>query len=224
MCGFCLTTMAFLLPETARKIVGNGSLPVSKLYKLPFSNVIGYRTCSTKIVPRTSRECHVPNPWLCISILFYKDVAIIVGTVGILYMTCVCVQASLSSIYINLYGFGELQSGLIYLPYGLGCALAAFLTGEKLKKVSFGSQVIVLILIQGKVLDRDYRHTAKASGIAIDTVRGDDISRFPIEKARLRSIFYPITAGLIALLGYGWSLEKKVVCQYPRQQSIFNIL
>lgn len=145
--GFCLVAMVFLLPETARKIVGNGSSPVSRLYKLPFSNITGYRTCSIKTIPRTSRECHVPNPWFCISTLFYKDVAIIVGTVGILYMTCVCVQASLSSIYINLYGFGELQSGLIYLPYGFGCALAAFLTGEKLRKVSFSNQLIVLTLI-----------------------------------------------------------------------------
>lgn len=69
-----------------------------------------------------------------------------------------------------------------------------------------------LIIHTGKILDRDYRHTAQANGLVIDNVHGDDLSKFPIEKARLKSIFYPIIVGAIATVGYGWSLESKTVC------------
>lgn len=67
----------------------------------------------------------------------------------------------------------------------------------------------------GKILDRDYRHTAKAHGLSVDNVHGDDLSQFPIEKARLKSIFYPIVAGAVTIVGYGWSLESKTVCTFP---------
>ena len=69
-----------------------------------------------------------------------------------------------------------------------------------------------LIIHTGKILDRDYRKTAKAHGHVVDSVHGDDLSHFPIEKARLKSIFYPIVAGAVATVGYGWSLESKTVC------------
>jgi hypothetical protein len=44
-------------------------------------------------------------------------------------MTLTCLQASLSSLFIEIYGLNELQAGLIYLPFGIGCAVAAFGTG-----------------------------------------------------------------------------------------------
>lgn len=61
------------------------------------------------------------------------------------------------------------------------------------------------------MIDRDYRHTAKLNNFTIDQVRGDDLSRFPIEKARLKSFFCPLIIGSIAIAGYGWSLVAKTV-------------
>jgi hypothetical protein len=60
-------------------------------------------------------------------------------------------------------------------------------------------------------MDWDYRCTAKNFGLAIDTVAGDDMSQFPIEKARYRSICLPIVIGSVCTLGYGWSLLTQVV-------------
>lgn len=68
-----------------------------------------------------------------------------------------------------------------------------------------------LMTYAGKIMDRDYRQTAKSHGIFVDNVHGDDLSQFPIEKARLKSILYPIVAGAVATCGYGWSLESKTV-------------
>lgn len=209
--------MAFLLPETARKIVGNGSLPTSGVHRLPIPQIIGLQTSiRTTTLPTSRGQCHIPNPFLCIATLFHKDVAIITSTIGVLYMTSVCIQASLSSIFIDLYHLGELESGLIYLPFGFGCALAAYFTGEI---IAYDTSCVIKAFNYslwplGKILDKDYRHIADVYEIIIDTVHGDDILGFPIEKARLRSILYPIVIALVALLGYGWSLDRKAVCAF----------
>ena len=63
----------------------------------------------------------------------------------------------------------------------------------------------------GKLLDRDYRLTAKENRFEINNKSGDDLSNFPIEMARLRSVWYPVTINIIAIIGYGWSLKAKSV-------------
>lgn len=52
---------------------------------------------------------------------------------------------------------------------------------------------------------------AKLHNLVVDDIHGDNLFTFPIEKARLRSIIYPIVAVLPATIGYGWSLNFKAV-------------
>ena len=66
-------------------------------------------------------------------------------------------------------------------------------------------------MLPGKILDRDYRITAKAHNITINKVEGDDLLTFPIEKARLRSVFIPIGIVIVSAIGYGWSLFTRAV-------------
>lgn len=61
--------------------------------------------------------------------LLRKDSAIVLVALGIQYMTYTCLQASLSTVFMDIYGFNQLQAGLIYLPYGIGCATMAFCAG-----------------------------------------------------------------------------------------------
>ncbi len=63
----------------------------------------------------------------------------------------------------------------------------------------------------GKVMDRDYHLVAKVHGLTVDKVKGDDLSKLPLEEARLRSIWYPIAIAVITLAGYGWALHVKAV-------------
>lgn len=60
-------------------------------------------------------------------------------------------------------------------------------------------------------MDRDYRVTAKAYGITIEKVKGDDLADFQIERARFRSSGYLITLAIATIIGYGWALDTKVV-------------
>jgi hypothetical protein len=60
-------------------------------------------------------------------------------------------------------------------------------------------------------MNHDYRVTARRYAITIDTVGGDDLTTFPIQKARFRSIWYSISVAGAGTAGYGWALHSKVV-------------
>lgn len=66
---------------------------------------------------------------------------------------------------------------------------------------------------KGKVLNRGYRLTSTAHNFVIDELRGDSLSNFPTEKARLRSDWYLIILCAVCIAGYGWSVDRKMV--YP---------
>ena len=61
-------------------------------------------------------------------------------------------------------------------------------------------------------MNRDYRFTATANGVAIDKIKGNDLAQFNIEYARFRSSWYLIALAITTITGYGWALTVKVVC------------
>lgn len=70
----------------------------------------------------------------------------------------------------------------------------------------------------GHLMNWDYRRTARDHNIVIDKVAGDDMSRYPIEKARYRSICYPVVISSAGIAGYGWSIHAHTVSQViPRR-------
>ena len=127
--GGCLIALVVFLPETARQLVGNGSIPARG------ANRSFHSLLNRSKIPINSREeiearpLRFPNPLKSLYVLFEKDTALIVLVNGIFYMTYGCIQASLSSLFIDIYGFKELEAGLIYLPFGFGCLIASFISG-----------------------------------------------------------------------------------------------
>jgi hypothetical protein len=63
----------------------------------------------------------------------------------------------------------------------------------------------------GRVMNRDYKLTAKAHQFTIDERGGDNLSDFPIEKARLRSACYLVPMVALCILAYGWAVQQKMV-------------
>jgi predicted MFS family arabinose efflux permease len=130
--GLCLLLIVLFLPETSRLIVGNGSIAMAWYHQTALSLL--RRTCSdvqskSDAESHPKRKFHIPNPITCLKVLFHRSTALIVLVNGIFYMTYGCIQASMSSLFIQLYAFNQLEAGLIYLPFGAGCALASFLSG-----------------------------------------------------------------------------------------------
>lgn len=127
--GLCLLLIITCLPETARNLVGNGSIPPRGINRSVLScmtNSIAMRHQPALVKPRLQ----IPNPVRCLRIVFHKDTGIVLVANAVFYTNYSCLQASLSPLLMNLYGLNALQAGLTYLPYGIACAVASFLVGK----------------------------------------------------------------------------------------------
>ncbi|KAJ4319202.1 hypothetical protein N0V84_006484 [Fusarium piperis] len=191
--GFCLLAMTLALPETHRAYVGNGGTRPARLYRPVVSRIMrpwkGDR--GLKIPPPPCKPPTVPNPIKSLRILSRKDVAVSIMPGSFLYTVYCCIRASLATTLMEVYRLNKWQAGLIYLPFGLGA--------------------IASTLVSSKWIDHDYRVVARAHGLPINKVSGDDLLRFPIEQARIRSVFLPTFCAFASVLAYGWLVDKDTV-------------
>ena len=101
--GVCLVLVVLFLPETSRKIVGNGSVRPPKHLTLP-----------VRCVFRHWKEDHVaikrgrwPNPLRSSAMLLRRDNAVITLACGLLYAVYTCVNASLSVLFVDIYHLNQ---------------------------------------------------------------------------------------------------------------------
>ncbi|KAK7953855.1 hypothetical protein PG988_014549 [Apiospora saccharicola] len=182
----CLLLMVFMLPETSRRIVGNGSIRPPRHLRLPTPTLMRHwkeEGCE----PATVWE--IPNPLKSLRILVRRDNATIILACGILYVIYTCVNASLSVLFIDIYGLNQWQAGLIYLPFGLGGTVSTFFSGP--------------------LLDNAYRKARARRRLPTNKVSGDDLDSFPIEKARIGVIWVPMALTTISVVTFGWVLQLR---------------
>jgi hypothetical protein len=180
--------MAIFLPETSRNIVGDGSTAPPKYLRLPVPRIMRHWK-DTEIVQ--SPKWRIPNPLKSLTILFQKDNAVIILACGLLYVVYTAINASLSTLFVEIYKLNQLQAGLIYLPFGLGGVLSAF--------------------ISGRVLDRAWRNARTTLGLPTDKSLGDDLDNFPIERSRLRVVWIPMLVTTLTVITFGWVLHYRKV-------------
>jgi len=205
-----LLLIGMALPDTARSIVGNGSVEVAGWRRTWWSMLKGKRKgCKSRKdgannmgedgeekgvhtggILDTGKKFRMANPSACLRILFWRDTALVLWMSSSPHAVWYCIQTSIPLIYKDTYGFNELQIGLTYLPGATGVILGSYLNG--------------------KMMDRNYRVTARSIGRTIDKVSGDDLDDFPIEKARARGSYYLLIVYTCALAGYGWVLRRRV--------------
>ena len=192
--------------ETGRNVVGNGSLTATgwnRTWWIMLRTVIAKRQydkpdLSAERNEEGDREAEVvnedperrirlANPFACLRIIFHKDVALVLWMAASPYAVYYCVQTSIPPIFKNVYHFSDFQIGLSYLPGGVGVVVGGYLNG--------------------KMMDRNYRKTAKEINFIVDCVSGDDLNHFPIEKSRSRDSYFLCSIYICALIGYGWSVE-----------------
>ena len=63
-------------------------------------------------------------------------------------------------------------------------------------------------------MDRDYRTVARAHNFPVDRVKGDDLTNFHIERARLRSSWYFLALTVVSVGGYGWTLAYETASNH----------
>ena len=182
--GLCLSMMVFLLPETSRNIVGNGSMKPSKHLRLPIPTLMRHWQDSEVVAAHKRR---MPNPLKSLTILIRRDNTVIIIACGILYVVYTCINTSLSVLFIEIYNLNQWQAGLIYLPFGIGGTVSTF--------------------ISGPLLNKAYRNARTKRGLSTDKAIGDDLDNFPVEKARLSVIWIPMLVTSCSTVAFGWVLH-----------------
>lgn len=201
-----LVPYALTVPETCRTIVGNGSIPPQAWNKTLIDLIHERRqhrvnrlrrrpsqasSISTHYVARDGPrpKLRFPNPLRALTIALDKGIGLVIVYNSLLYLVFIISVATLSTQFKSIYGYSDLQIGLCYLPYGAGC---------------FGAAIG-----QGYLLDWNYRRTAAKIGFTVDKHRGDDLSTFPIEQARIVPVYWFVGVGCVAMVLYGWVLELR---------------
>ena len=209
--GVYLVVAAIAFPETARNVVGDGSIPPPKWNmslinwwesrkRQPTSQL--ERTASQQMALQVGKEkktkrrsFRLPNPFKAISIIFEKDSGILLLYNSWIYTAFYCVISSLPFLFGQIYHFNDFQIGLSFIPFGVGCICAS--------------------LCNGRMLDSNYRRVAKQCGIKVDKKRGEDMRYFPVEKARLQIVLPLLYVGIVIMILYGWVLQIEAPLAAP---------
>jgi MFS family permease len=132
LCGtFELLLLLILLPETARGIVGNGTVrppawrrPLLSVF-IPSIPILKHGENSVSLFERpidpTERPGRIPNPLRSVRVIFYKDSSLVLLISGVFYMIYYCLQASIALMFCKQYlHFDDTIIGACYL-YRLRC-------------------------------------------------------------------------------------------------------
>jgi predicted MFS family arabinose efflux permease len=64
-------------------------------------------------------------------------------------------------------------------------------------------------------MDWNYRRWAKKLNLPLEKKRSMDLRNFPIEKARLETLFFLVPIGVATYIPFGWVLQKRVHLAVP---------
>ncbi|KAL4908179.1 hypothetical protein BDW74DRAFT_188380 [Aspergillus multicolor] len=222
--GGYLVLYALFVPETVRKVVGDGCLlprerwrwtgvqwwQSRKVFTSAVNNGPGadVEPATVKEAPngnvdavKTSR-LRFPNPLKVFSILLEQDALIIIASIGLLLLTNVALLTSTPSLFTEIYGFNDFQIGFCFLPLGIGAALGAILNGV--------------------FLNRSYRHHAESLNLPLDPSIATSLQSFPIERARLKRFFPLIILTILSIIPYGFVLERRTNLAAPLTLQFLN--
>ena len=122
--------MFLFLPETSRRLVGNGSrhasrvnTPLIPILRPEQSSLLIDQQEKNKDVPK------LPNPLSVLLLLKDRATLAVVLCYGIYYTVHSCLQASTSTLFVTLYHLSGLRAGLIYIPFGVACSLSSIIAG-----------------------------------------------------------------------------------------------
>lgn len=194
-----LSLLALLLPETARSIVGNGSVDPGPWRRALLSNWRSQSAVNqasdtqnnTREGAMPPQPRRIPNPLRSLRLAFYKHSFMVLLMSGTFYTIYYCVQASIATLFKELYGYSDAIVGTCYLSIGFGVVMGGYLNG--------------------RLLDRNYNIVATNEGLEASKRRAADLTNFPIEKARLLTMAYIQIAHMGILVGYGWVVQHSLV-------------
>ncbi|CAG7956770.1 unnamed protein product [Penicillium salamii] len=201
--GVFFLFLLLFLPETCRKVVGDGSIPPPPLNNSLVDVIRHRRRKAQGLVPNPEKEAEVrknyslrfPSPVPTFKILYDLETSAILLTTGLLFAGFYAVMTGASTSFHEIYKFNNLQAALMYLPIGAGGIISAFTTG--------------------KIVDWNYRRHARHAGLAVVKGVRADISNFNVERARLEVALPYYYISNIAMLAYGWVMGRDIHIAAP---------
>lgn len=188
-----LCILIVVLPETLRSMVGNGSKPAKGLS----NSILGHMQRSRHPIDPSSLERtpttsslrkKVPVDVLGpIKIIFSIEVSFAILFLSIYYMVWQMTISILSTLFKSTYHLSEIQIGLCFLGNGGGSIIGTLTTG--------------------KYLDYDYAKFKKSFKGAPED--------FPLEKARLRTLWLWSGLQIGTVLIFGWTVNFGIHISVP---------
>ncbi|KAK6008363.1 hypothetical protein QM012_000266 [Aureobasidium pullulans] len=201
--GIFFIPLFLFFPETCRNVVGDGSIPAPKLNwnitdKIRHENreKAGLKVDEKKQEElRKKYRLRFPNPLSTLVVLTDLESALILIASGLTLSCFYAVSTGASTAFRSVYGFDDMQVALMFIPFGVGGIVSAFTTG--------------------KAVDWNYRRHAKRNGFPFVKNKQQDMTEFPLEKARLEVAMPLFYLGALTILGYGWVMDKHVSLAGP---------
>ncbi|KAK4443650.1 major facilitator superfamily domain-containing protein [Podospora aff. communis PSN243] len=191
-----LAVVLFWLPETCRRIVGDGSSRAHPIYSTFYHLLKG--ACSRRRRPENQRtdssrsrtptlRIRAPNPLSSLRLLAHKELFMLLVYSAVVFAGFYAIVTALPSQLAALYGFNDLQIGLMYLSTAGGSLISA--------------------AVVGPALNANYRRHATRLGMQVDKARQADLANFPIERARLEVGLPLLVLSTAVTAAWGWAIE-----------------
>ncbi|KAM3076309.1 hypothetical protein ACMFMF_005642 [Clarireedia jacksonii] len=179
-----------------RSIAGNGTLRLAGIHRPLIYTFSPPPDALTDRDPTPKKKVTLSSIVAPFKFLFEKDVFITLFFGSIVYTVWSMVTSSTTSLFQSRFHLNDLQIGLAFLPNGAGCVAGSYLTGY--------------------LMDYDYHITESqyrtSKNIPEDTkLNKKDLVDFPIEKSRLRNIWWIVSVFIAATAGYGFSLNLDLI-------------
>lgn len=201
--GVFFVPFFLFLPETSRRLVGDGSVPPPwSSWNISDSIRHKHRAAQGIVVDeekkaelRKSYRISFPNPLSTLVIFTNLEAALILIATGMALACFYAISTGAASVLSDVYGYNEIQIGLVFLSIGGGSIISAFTTG--------------------KLVDWNYARHARRLGFPTTKNRMADLSGFPIERARGEIGLPCLLLGALTTIGYGFMLDYQVSIAGP---------
>ncbi|KAG8357758.1 hypothetical protein FVEN_g4262 [Fusarium venenatum] len=204
--GVGLFLIIVFYPETCRHVVGDGSIIPPLMYRSGLQILKQRRRRSESDKAGLSRQVSTastskkfkfkpPNVLESVFMLFEKETGLLLGFSSICFAGFYCVAAAMPSLFAEIYGFNEVQNGLMFLPLAAGSIVAAFIVGA--------------------FTNRNYKRHCDKLGIPYERNKQQDLSAFPIERARLEIGFPLLMLAAVTVISWGWAVDAKTNVTIP---------
>jgi hypothetical protein len=225
--GVSSLLIGWTLPETNRRVVGNGTVHPAGIWRTWWSILdISQRNQRMRKRVPDAREKHdalhlprsnpsepqrasdpqitgrgkliFPNPFSSLSIIFSRNTFLILFLAASPYSVWYLIQTSIPTIY------GQSHDGYAFSDVEVGlCYLAG------------GFGVIAGGFIAGRLMDWNFKVVARQAGLPINSWSGGDGMDFPFETARSRGTIVILSVSACAIAGFGWAVQYRVHPSVP---------